>query len=350
MLEVSTLRGCEFPIFPVRSPTGGWYGTFHGEKSTLMTIDVTPTVSVPGEAVPAVSGTGPVATVAIKATTVGFLLLPPLAVFTVAVLALAPRWQYLVLAIVLYAISMGGVTIGFHRLLTHSGFKAAPWLRYALTAAGSTSWQGSPTGWVAIHRKHHQLSDKPGDPHSPHTHAASGVLGVAKGFWHGHAGWLFDEEEADIPHYAPDMVKDPVVARVERIWWVYAVVSLLVLPGLLGFWVDGWLGAVTCILWAGVIRVGFAHHVAWSTNSVCHLWGKRPFKSRDESTNNAWLAPFSLGESFHNAHHAYPVSPRHGLLPHQWDASARVIRWFELAGWATNVKWMSPEQIERKRV
>lgn len=294
--------------------------------------------------------TGMFATAMIKMTTLGFLVIPPVAIITVAAFTLTPSWPVLTLAGFLYVFSLAGVTIGFHRLLTHNGFKASPVLRYALTAAGSTSWQGSPTGWVAIHRKHHQFSDQEGDPHSPHVQTSSGMLGVAKGFWHAHAGWLFSEEQADIERYAPDVAKDRVVQSVEKTWWVYALLTLLVLPAALGFLLDGFIGAATAVLWAGIIRVGFAHHVTWSTNSICHLWGARPFRSRDESRNVAWLAPFSLGESFHNAHHAYPTSPRHGLLPGQWDPSAQMIRMFERAGWATSVKWMSPEQIEKKKI
>lgn len=284
----------------------------------------------------------------VKITTLAFLLAPPAALLAAAVFALPPTWPALALAAVLYVVSMGGVTIGFHRLLTHRGFKASPWLRTALTIAGSTSLQGSPVGWVATHRKHHQLSDKPGDPHTPHGFGG-GPRGVAKGFWHAHAGWLFDGENADVERYAPDMLKDPAVMRVERWWWAWAVAAMIVIPAAIGFALDGWIGAITFVLWAGVVRVGFAHHIAWSVNSIGHLWGKQPFISHDESRNVAWLAPLCLGESFHNAHHAYPASPRHGLLPHQWDASARLIRWFELAGWATDVKWFSAEQIAKKR-
>jgi stearoyl-CoA desaturase (delta-9 desaturase) len=293
--------------------------------------------------------TGLITTLMIKATTVGFLILPPLAILTVAAFALTPSWPILALAAFLYVFSLAGVTVGFHRLLTHNGFTASPALRYALTAAGSTSWQGSPTGWVAIHRKHHQFSDLEGDPHSPHSQDRLGMFGVAAGFWYAHAGWLFKEEQADIARYAPDVAKDPVVQSVEKTWWAYALLTLLIIPASFGFLLDGLAGMATAVLWAGIIRVGFAHHVTWSTNSVCHLWGAQPFRSRDESRNVAWLAPFSLGESFHNAHHAYPTSPRHGLLPGQWDPSAQMIRLFERAGWATNVKWMSPEQILKRK-
>lgn len=288
--------------------------------------------------------------VAVKTTTLLLLLLPPLTVFTVAYFALTPNLPTLVLAAVLYVISMGGVTIGFHRLLTHSGFKANKPLLIALTIAGCTSFQGAPIGWVAIHRRHHQLSDKKGDPHSPHNYG-EGTLAVLKGFWHAHAGWLFAGEQDNAQHYAPDLLKNPTILKLNATWWLYALASAVLLPALVGYLIaPTWASVATTVLWAGIIRVGFAHHVAWSVNSICHLWGKRPFASRDESRNVAWLAPLSLGESFHNAHHAYPTSPRHGLLPHQWDASARLIRWFEQAGWATNVKWYTQEQINKKLI
>jgi stearoyl-CoA desaturase (delta-9 desaturase) len=285
----------------------------------------------------------------VKFTTLLFLIVPPIAILGVFYFALTPKPAYIILAVVLYLISMAGVTIGFHRLLTHRGFKANKPLLAGLTIAGCTSLQGSPIGWVALHRRHHQLSDQIGDPHSPHNYG-EGAFGVARGFWHAHAGWLFAGEEPDVPKYAPDMLKDKIIVSIDKYWALYAAISLVFIPGIVGFLVDGWIGMIACILWAGIIRAGFAHHVAWSVNSVCHLWGKRPFETRDEARNVAWLAPLSLGESFHNAHHAYPASPRHGLLPHQWDASARVIKWFEKAGWATNVKWYTPKQIQKKLI
>lgn len=283
----------------------------------------------------------------VKLSTLIFLAVPPVAIVTVAAFTLAPTWGMLALTAAFYAISMMGVTLGWHRFLCHGGFKAKPWMRFLLTVAGSISWQGSPVGWVATHRKHHQLSDKEGDPHTPHGFGGGGK-GVAKGFWHAHAGWLFDGEDANVEKYAPDLLKDPIVMRVERTWWMYSLVFMLVIPAIVGFLIDGWIGLVTCVLWAGVIRVGLAHHFAWLTNSAGHLWGSRPFKARDESRNIPVLTFTAFGENWHNAHHAFPTSPRHGLLKHQWDPTARTIRVLEKLGWVYDVKWLTDEQVAKK--
>ena len=283
-----------------------------------------------------------------KATTIALLIAPPAALITAAAIALHPTWRDVALGVLLYVIAMGGVTIGYHRLLTHRSFKAAPWLRAVLTMAGASSMEGVPIGWVAMHRRHHQNSDNPGDPHSPHTHGP-GSLGVLRGFWHAHAGWLLAGETTQETRYAPDLVAEPLMRGVDRIWWVFPLLGIIVIPAAVGAAFGGWRGLLSGLLWAGVLRAGLVHHVSWSVNSVCHLWGKRPFESRDESRNVGWLAPFSLGESWHNTHHAFPTSARHGVDPGQWDASARFIALAERFGWASDVKWLDRATLEKRR-
>lgn len=285
----------------------------------------------------------------IKITTLFFVLAPLATVAAIAIWGLTPRWWDVALGLLLYFVAITGVSLGYHRMLTHKSFVAAPWLKALLTIMGSTSLEGAPIGWVALHRRHHQLSDTEGDPHSPHTHG-SGAWGVTKGFLHAHVGWLFKGENPQAEKYAPDLLKDPLIRKLESSWWVWAVLSVFLIPAVVGLIIDGWFGALLCVLWAGIIRMGLVHHITWSVNSVCHIWGKRPFESRDESRNVAWLAIPSMGESFHNGHHAFPSSARHGLEAHQWDASARLISWFERFGWVNNVKWMTREYIDKKRI
>lgn len=283
----------------------------------------------------------------VNAATTAFLTLPVLGFAAAAVFHLTPSWPIIALAVALYYLSMFGVTVGWHRGLTHGGYRTTPWLRHVLTAAGCLAFQGSPVGWVAAHRKHHQFSDQPGDPHSPWT-VKPGRFHRLRGFWHAQAGWLYDGDHTDVNHYAPDLLKDTTVMRVERIWWLYGLTGLLVIPGIVGYLLDGPVGAITAIVWAGLIRLGCSHFFAWLTNSAGHMFGNRPFRTRDHSTNIWWMVPFTVGEGWHNAHHAYPASPRHGLLKHQPDPSARLIRWGEQLGLVTGTKWMSEDKIARK--
>ncbi len=252
----------------------------------------------------------------------------------------------LVMALVLYVISGYGVTVGFHRMLTHSSFRAKRPLKIALIVAGSLAVEGTPTGWVAAHRCHHVFSDAPGDPHSPHRYDGDGrPLTALRGFLWAHVGWLFLGTPSSAERYAPDLVGDRDVAMVSRLFPLLAVISLA-LPFGLGWALSGTLaGAFTAFVWAGLIRMGALHHMTWSVNSICHMIGRRPFVTKDLSTNVAALSILSLGESWHNLHHAYPTSARHGALRGQLDPSARLIRIFERFGWVTKVRWPSAERL-----
>src|SRR4051794_28751179 len=252
---------------------------------------------------------------------------------------------------VMYVLVGFGVTVGFHRLLTHRSFEAQPWVRATLAALGSMSVQGAVIHWVADHRKHHAFTDEEGDPHSPHTEGGHGWRGVARGIWHAHMGWLFDRKErASASRYARDLREERAIVMVDRLFPLLALAGLA-LPFAAGFALSGGSlrAGLTALVWGGLVRVFLLHHATWSVNSICHMYGTRPFETEDESRNNWAVALVSLGEGWHHSHHAFPTSAKHGLSPRQLDPSYRLIRLFERLGWATNVKHPKPEQIEAKR-
>lgn len=272
-----------------------------------------------------------------------------IAAVPLAVLAGWFSWVAFATLVVFYVTGVLGITVGYHRLFTHGAFKANRPLKVTLALAGSLAVEGRIVDWVADHRRHHKHSDAAYDPHSP-WEFGPGAWGLTKGVWHAHLGWLFTHEGTDVHRWAPDLLKDRDIARINRAWPWIAVASLAAPALLTGLITWSWQGILIGFLWGSLARVALVHHMTWSINSVCHVWGKRPFVTRDHSTNVAWLAPLTGGESWHNYHHADPTSARHGVLPHQWDASARLIRWFELAGWARDVRWPSAERISRRRV
>jgi stearoyl-CoA desaturase (delta-9 desaturase) len=245
----------------------------------------------------------------------------------------------LILAFIFYVVTGHGVTVGFHRMFTHRSFRANRALKIALGVAGSLAVQGSVTSWVAVHRRHHVYSDQPGDPHSPHL-AGAGTVGRVRGFVHAHVGWLFKANDDAAERYARDLLDDRDVAVMTRLFPVLALASLA-LPFAIGWLWSGRTigGALTALLWAGLVRMALLHHVTWSVNSVCHMFGRRPSATKDQSRNFAALAIVSFGESWHNFHHAHPASARHGAGKRQIDSSAWVIRQFERVGWATKVRW-----------
>jgi stearoyl-CoA desaturase (delta-9 desaturase) len=264
---------------------------------------------------------------------VAFMVLPVLAL-AVAV-PLAWGWGLtitdVVIAFVAYVVSGMGVTVGFHRYFTHSSFKA---------------FQGGIVSWVADHRRHHAFSDKEGDPHSPWLFG-TGPVAVARGFWHAHMGWLFDRDRTNARRFAPDLLADRDIAAVDR-QFIFLTLASLGIPTLIGGLVSwSWWGALTALLWGGLVRVGLLHHVTWSINSICHMFGSRPFASRDRSANVWWLALLSFGESWHNLHHADPTCARHGVKRGQIDVSARLVWIFEKFGWVHSVRWPTARRLER---
>ena len=258
-------------------------------------------------------------------------------------------WLDLGMLVFFYYLGCHGITIGFHRYFTHGSFKARRPLRIALAIMGSMAVEGPLVRWVADHRKHHKFSDRDGDPHSPWKYGTS-LRALLKGFAHAHMMWLFDEEQTPQRKYAPDLMKDRDIVRISRQFPLWVAVSLIA-PAIAGGLITwSWQGAVTAFFWGSLVRVSLLHHVTWSINSICHTLGERPFVSRDKSANVWWLAIPSMGESWHNLHHADPTCARHGVLRGQVDTSARVIRWLEQAGWVSDVRWPVAERIEGKLV
>ena len=253
------------------------------------------------------------------------------------------------IAFFFYCLAGLGVTVGFHRLFTHQSFEAPRWVRSAFAIAGSMAIQGPVIRWVADHRRHHAFADQPGDPHSPHLDEGPGVRGVLKGLWHAHMGWLFSDEQTSARRWAPDLVKDPSMRRIDSLFPLWVALSLG-LPAAIGYAITGTgHGALTAFLWGSLARVFLLHHVTWSVNSICHFYGSRPFRTSDYSTNNWLLALISFGESWHNTHHAFPTSAVHGVERGQIDVSGMFIRGLEKVGLARDVKTVSDKQMAIKR-
>ncbi|WP_052668495.1 acyl-CoA desaturase [Nitriliruptor alkaliphilus] len=242
-----------------------------------------------------------------------------------------------------------GITVGFHRMLTHQSFKAPAPVRVAFAVLGSLAVQGAAIDWVATHRRHHAYTDVPGDPHSPHVDAGDGLGGLFRGLWYSHVGWMFAPDGTVAEVWAPDLLKDRGVARVSRAFpWLVLVTFLL--PALLGGLITtSWSGALSGLLWGGLVRVMLLHHVTWSINSICHVFGTKPFKAHDESRNNPIMALLAFGEGWHNAHHAFPASARHGLRWWEFDASWIVIRTMAAMRLVRDVKLPTPTQLQRRR-
>jgi stearoyl-CoA desaturase (Delta-9 desaturase) len=255
-------------------------------------------------------------------------------------------WVDVAIALVIYVASGLGVTVGYHRYFTHGSFKAVRPLRIALALAGSLAMQGPVITWVADHRRHHAFSDKEGDPHSPWLFGTSPVA-LARGFWHSHMGWLFDRDKTNAQRFTPDLLADRDIVRIDRLFVLWSVLTLLVPAVLGGLLTWSWWGALTAFFWAGLVRVGLLHHVTWSINSICHMIGDQPFAARDHSRNVWPLAVLSFGESWHNLHHADPTCARHGVQRGQVDISARVIWMFEKVGWAHSVRWPTQRRLAR---
>jgi stearoyl-CoA desaturase (delta-9 desaturase) len=278
-------------------------------------------------------------------------ILIPLAAFVLAAVMLWGRlveWIDLAVLAVAYVATCLGITVGFHRLLTHRSFQTYPAVRYALAVLGTLAVEGSVIKWVADHRKHHDFADEDGDPHSPHG-AGPGVRGALGGLWHAHLGWLFNSVgQADRRRYAADLLKDRGMLRIDAAEKPLIVASLAI-PFALGYLVKGtFTGALLTLMWGGLVRVFLLHHATFSINSICHYFGRRPFATEDRSTNVAWLSVATLGESWHNNHHAFPTSAFHGLRRRELDLGGLFIRALERTGLAWRVVRVSPARQSQK--
>jgi stearoyl-CoA desaturase (delta-9 desaturase) len=261
-------------------------------------------------------------------------------------------WLDITIALAFYLVSGFGIAVGFHRYFTHGAFKAKRWLRITLAVAGSLAIEGPIVRWVANHRRHHAFADREGDPHSPWRYGPT-VAGIAKGLLFAHIGWMFRGESSNRNRFAPDLLADRDIRLVDRLSGPIALASVLAPPLIGGLLTWSWQGALTAFFWGTLVRIALLHHVTWSINSICHVYGQRPFATRGgDRASNFWpLAIISFGESWHNSHHADPTCARHGVLAGQLDPAARVIRLLEKAGWVHDVRWPAPRRLQaRQRV
>jgi stearoyl-CoA desaturase (Delta-9 desaturase) len=261
----------------------------------------------------------------------------------------ALHWHDLIVFGIAYVLTGIGVTVGFHRLLTHRSFKTRTAVRATLAALGSAAIEGPVISWVADHRKHHAFSDREGDPHSPHVDHGHGWRGALAGLFHAHMGWLFiHTHRGSKQRYAPDLIADPAIRFVDRTFLLWVAVGLAV-PFGLGVAIGGTVTeGLWGLLWGGAVRMLVLHHITYSINSLCHFFGRQRFKTGDESRNLLWLALPSFGEAWHNNHHAFPTSAAHGMRRWEIDPSALLIRLLEKLGLAWDVVRVSPQRQQRK--
>ena len=262
----------------------------------------------------------------------------------------ALRWQDLVVLATVYALTGAGITVGYHRLFTHRSFKTSRVLRSVFAVLGSMAVEGSVIEWVATHRKHHSFADRPGDPHSPHVDQAPGWRGAVRGLVHAHIGWMFrGKDMANPARYAKDLLADRDLRFISRTFPLWVVAGLALPFGLGAALTGSVMGGLTGLLWGGAVRIFLLHHATFSINSLCHFFGRSPFRTGDESRNLAWLAPITFGEAWHNNHHAFPTSARHGLGRRQIDPGAWLIAGLERCRLAWDVVKIPPERQRAKQ-
>ena len=253
------------------------------------------------------------------------------------------------LLVSLYFLTAMGITIGFHRHFAHRAFSANRWLQVVFAILGSMAAEGPLNYWVATHRRHHSYSDLPGDPHSPFVKEEE-KLGFLRGLWHSHMGWTFNHELTNTFVFAKDMVRQPLMNRMSKLYNVWILLGMAIPAAIGGFVYGTWLGAVMGFLWGGCLRTFLQHHLGfWTVGSLAHLLGDRPFDTGDYSRNNLWVAFFTGGE-WHNNHHAFPHAAIHGFRWWQIDIGGWLIRLFEKLGWVWDIKMPSPEVIATKRL
>lgn len=270
------------------------------------------------------------------------------AIALISLIWLPFTWTDAILMAVMYVATELGVTVGFHRHFSHRSFRARTGLRVALGILGSMAVQGNLIYWVATHRRHHQYSEGEGDPHSPYSFEGR-TLGFFEGLWHSHFGWMLDSQMTNTVKFTKDLMRDKPIAWVNRHYYAWVVLGL-VIPAVLGGLVTlSWQGAVGGFLWGGVVRVFLVQNAMWTSGSTAHIFGARPFATRDMSTNNGLLAVPNLGEAWHNNHHAFPSSAIFGLYWWQIDIGGWFIRLFTALGWAWDVREPSREMVEAKR-
>lgn len=279
----------------------------------------------------------------------GAVLIPMAGAIAAAILIAPLGFNPLNLALLggMYIVTGMGIGVGFHRLFTHRSYETGRFLTFIFGVAGSMAVEGPIMQWVAIHRRHHQYSDRPEDPHSPHQFGKS-LWGMVRGLYHSHMGWMFKGQVTDFDRYVPDLAKDKLVRRIHNLFPLWVAIGLIVPAVLGGLITMSWEGVLLGFLWGGLLRVFLVHHITWSVNSVCHIWGSRPYKSQDQSTNNLLFGAITLGEGWHNNHHAFPTSARHGLRWWQLDVNYIVISALKMVGLVKNVKLPTRERMLAK--
>ncbi len=258
-------------------------------------------------------------------------------------------WLEFSLLFSLWLITGLGVTVGYHRLFTHRTFKAKPWVAWALAITGSMAAQGGVVSWVALHRRHHEYSDREGDPHSPNL-SGGGLRGALRGLAHSHFLWMHRHEYPNVVHYAPDLIKDRGLVRIARLYYYWVGLGLLIPTVIGGVVTISWTGAVSGLLWGGLVRIFVLEHIVWAINSFLHMFGTRPYESRENSHNGGVFALVTLGESWHNNHHAFPESPAFGLNWYRLDPGFWLIKTLAALGLAWDLKVPSAERMASKRI
>jgi stearoyl-CoA desaturase (delta-9 desaturase) len=285
----------------------------------------------------------------VRIVTIIAVVLPLLGLIAAIVLlwGVAVYWIDIALLASMYLLTGFGITVGFHRYFTHRSFTTARPMAYLLAILGSMAVQGPLLQWVAVHRRHHQHSDEEGDPHSPHLHGDT-LMGALRGLYHAHIGWMIAARHHPVGRYVGDLRRDKGLCLVSRLFPLWVALGILVPTLIAGLVTMSWTGALSGFLWGGLARIFLGHHITWSINSVCHIWGARPFDCGDESRNNPIFGVLAFGEGWHNNHHAFPTSARHGLRWWEFDSSYLLIRALALARLARGIKVPSPERIAAK--
>ena len=256
-------------------------------------------------------------------------------------------WVDLALLVGMFSLTNLGITAGFHRFFAHHSYKTTKPVQVLLAIAGSMALQGPVLFWSAIHRKHHQYSDSFEDPHSPYKHG-EGIEGRLKGWWHSHVGWMFDRDSENWIRYVPDLLKDKLIFKMSY-WYFYWVLLGLLIPAILGgLLTTTWQGMISGLLWGGFARIFLLHHTTWSVNSIGHIYGFQQYETKDESKNNLILGLLGFGGGWHNNHHAFPLSARHGLKWWQLDIAYLFISLLQKIGLVWDVNLPTQKMLETK--
>jgi stearoyl-CoA desaturase (Delta-9 desaturase) len=316
--------------------------------------DAPPQSADPSDSAPALEGVPFVRpSLVARVASVIVVIVPFLGLIAASILFWDTRFSWLNLGMLLggYAVTALGITIGYHRLFTHKSFRTNRVVTAIVGVLGSMAVEGPILQWVATHRRHHQHTDREEDPHSPNVHG-TGWIAWMRGMYHSHVGWFFTSAPTreQMDRYVPDLQADPLVRGISRLFGFWAILGLIIPAAIALAVTQTWFGALMGFIWGGLVRVFLVHHVTWSINSICHLWGSQPFNTHDDSRNNAIFGVLAFGEGWHNNHHAFPSSARHGLEWWQIDVSYLIIRGLALLGLADDLKGPAPERIASKRI